>query len=101
MKQRPEVEIEYMKRIDGKNTYYFEVWVRSVKHPERIFGTIVDRCHDERHNVGIAAGALAEEIAERFDEDRDPDKTARVAMGAYDRLNQLNPIPRWGDEKPI
>jgi len=101
MKTRPEVEIQYMQRMDGSKTFYFEVWVRSTKHPERKFGSIVDRSHDERRNVGIAAGALAEHCGELFNEERNPDSAANAAQAAYDRLNQLNPIPKWGDEKPI
>jgi hypothetical protein len=98
---RPEVEIQYMKRADNSGTYYFEVWVRSITKPERKFGTIVDRGHDERRHLGIAAGALAEHCGETFNEERNPDTAAAAAMAAYDRLNALNPIPKWGDEKPI
>lgn len=97
---RAEVEIQYMKRVDGTG-YYFEVWVRSTTDPKRKFGSIVERGSDERRNLGIAAGALAEHCGELFNEERDPDQTARAAMSAYDRLNDLNPIPTWGDEKPI
>lgn len=101
MKIRPEVEIQYMKRMDRSNTYYFEVKVRSITQPHRLKVTIVDRCSDERRNIGIAAGALSEAWGEDLDEERNPDTAARAAMGAYDRLNALNPIPKWGDEKPL
>jgi hypothetical protein len=100
MKARAEVEIQYMKRIDGDG-FYFEVWVRSVSQPQRKKGTIVERCSDERKHIGIAAGALAEMWGEDLNEERDPDSAAKAAMSAYDRLNDLNPIPTWGDEKPI
>ena len=97
---RSEVEISYMKRIDGGG-YYFEVKVRSVSQPHLLKLAIVERGADERRNLGITAGAMAEEWGEQLNEDRDPGSAARAAMGAYDRLNELNPIPRWGDETPL
>ena len=97
---KPEVEIEYCMRMDGRG-YYFRVFVRSVSHPDRLMAQDVDRGADERRNMGIAAGAMAEALGEKYNENRDPDSAAQAAMGAYDRLNALNPIPNWDDEKPL
>jgi len=100
-KQRPEVELNYMKRV-GTNDHYFEVWVRSAARPDVKNGTIVDRGIRERRDIMIAAGALTEQLMENYgDGGQDPDRCAETAGRAYDQMLMTNPIPRAGDERPI
>lgn len=96
-KNRPEVEINYMKRL-GTSQYYFEVWVRSAVRPDVKQGTIVERSPDERRDLMIAAGALCENLLEKYGGGQDPDRVARLTGDTYDRMN---PSPRIGNERPL
>jgi len=100
MKQRPELELNYMKRLSTSD-YYFEVWVRSTARPDVKQGTIVERGPQERRNLAIAAGALAESLCEKYGDDRDPTSAAVLAEETYDRMLRSNPIPQVGDERPL
>jgi len=96
---KAEVEIEY--RMNPETTpasYYFNVFVRSTKVPERLKVLSIKRGPEERVNIGIAAGALAEAWGEELGEDRHPDSAANAAMRGYDRLIAANPIPGYGEQ---
>ena len=100
-KDRPEVELTYMKRL-GTSEYYFEVWVRSAVRPDVKQGSIVDRSHHERRDIAVVAAALAVNLMDQYGEgQQDPDRAASAAMNAYDTMTTLNPIPKVGDEKSI
>lgn len=97
MAMKPMVEVKLMERAD--KTQYFEIWVRSGIHRK---GTIVERDFQERMKVGIQAGALAEDVAESFnDSDIDPSECSHRAIEAYLEINLNNPRPMFGDERAL
>lgn len=99
---KPTVEIKLMERKD--RSQYFEIWVRSAKlhRGMRIRnGTIVERDFNAEVKIEAAAGAIAESIAEKYDDPIDPGEIARAARTAFLELNHENPKPILGDEDPL
>lgn len=95
--QKPMVELHLMQRQD--KTQYFEVWIRSGIHRK---GSIIERDFQERMRIEVLAGAIAEDMAESFnDSDMDPSECARRAVEAYLEISLDNPRPVLGDEAAI
>lgn len=101
LKERPSVEIRIMRRPN--KTLYFEVLVRSnIKPMLKNKGILeFERGINQRGTVGILAGALAEQLCERYGDTLDPSTVAATAERAYARLMAENPaVFGIGDELP-
>jgi hypothetical protein len=98
--QKSTVEIKLMQRKNG--TQYFEVWVRSAIRPELRRGSIVERDFRAKAQIPILAGAIAEGLAESFQDPKlDPSDVAQAAAEAYHELELESPDPKLGDEARI
>lgn len=53
-----------------------------------------------RQKVGLLAGALAEDLCDRYSDTLDPGSCAKAAMDCLDELMSENPHVGWGDEAP-
>lgn len=96
---RPTVELKLMQRPD--RTQYFEVWVRSAARPRLQRATIVERNFQAEARIEVAAGAIAEELCEKYNDTLDPSEVARAARQAFLELNRENPRPQLGNEAPL
>lgn len=98
------VEVRLMQRIGlpKANKYYFEVLVRSsVRRFHKMKGIIEHEPTNQSEKIGYLAGYLAEEMADRYEENRlDPSDCARAAIEAYLELMAENPQVGIGDEIP-
>ena len=99
------VEVRLMKRMPcpkGVNPYYFEVFVRSsVRRFHKMKGIWEHERRDQTQEIGILAGHLAEEMAERYGESKlDPSDCARAAMQAYVEIMREHPHVNAGVELP-
>lgn len=94
------VELNLMQRPNG--TQYFEVWVRSSIKPELRRGSIIERDFRASTAIEILAGALAEDLAESYNDSAlDPSEVARFAREAWRELDAENPIPALGTERRL
>lgn len=93
------VEIQLTKRIqDG--SLYLSVFVRSERRPSlQLMGILEHEKTDQGQKVGMLAGALSEELCERYADTIDPSIAAREAIGAYRRLMDRARLV-LGDELP-
>jgi hypothetical protein len=98
---RENLEIELMRRTNDQ-TQYFAVWVRSQNQPHRLLGTIVERGFNEAVLIEAAAGAVAEEVCEKFEDDKlDPSFVALQARSIYQEFIIKNPRPIPGGDEPL
>jgi hypothetical protein len=81
------------RRVD--RTYYYEVRVRSIVRPNLIRIGIVNQ-RDE-HLIAAVAGAIAEELNERYGDMIEPSAVARTAQSLFHDLMQF-PTVEEGDE---
>ncbi|MCP4900892.1 MAG: hypothetical protein GY906_28325 [bacterium] len=89
-----------MQRTD--RSQYFEVWVRSAIKPWIKQGSIVERDFRESSQIEVLAGAIAEGLCEKYNDQKlDPGQCARAAREAYLELNTFNPRPLFGSEEPL
>lgn len=96
------VETRLMKRIQAKGSYYFEVLVSSTRKPGFKLKTIVEfeKGVDQSQQIGLTAGALAEEMCERYGDGIDPSIAALEAIDTYEAVMSSAHF-QLGDELPI
>ena len=98
----PTVAIRLMQRID--HSQYFEMCVssdRAFKGNRPQLRSIVERDFNAQAKLEILAGALAEDLCERFGAKLDPGQVAKTAKSVFLELNSENPKPVLGLEKPL
>lgn len=104
MGRAPTVAIRLMQRTD--KSQYFEICVSSDRTFKNAYNrpqlrSIVERDFNSEVKLEAVAGALAEELCERFGATLDPGEVARAARSLYLDFNRTNPRPVLGDEAPI
>lgn len=92
------VRIRLCRRPDG--TYYWQISVRSIVRPNLLRNGIVEANNSNPQLVGILAGALAEELCERYADKLDPSSVARAAISLFKEMEARNPQARPGYELP-
>lgn len=94
------VEVRMMKRVDD-GTYYLEVLVSSQTRvrPQLKNKGIVELKDANEQVVGVLAGALAEQLCDRYNDTVEPSQAAKDAMEAYRELMAENPVVRLGDDE--
>ena len=91
---RPAVELKLKQRVDGSQ--YIEVWVRSSARPVLRQGTIVERVNESFRRIPFVAGAIAENLCDKYGDVRDPRDVAKAAEQASLELDMDH--PSLGDE---
>jgi hypothetical protein len=89
-----------MRRYTARTDYY-EVKVRGARHQRRALIGQVEATEVRAHGpklLAVLAGALAEEIAERFHDTIEPSAAARAAVAAYEELKLENPHVYGSDD---
>lgn len=104
MLRAPTVAIRLMQRID--KSQYFEICVSSDRtfkgpHNRPQLRSIVERDFSAEAKIEVLAGALAEDLCERFGSTLDPGEVAKTARSVFLDLNNENPRPMLGDEAPV
>lgn len=100
-KPKSEVEITVKQRPD--HTLYFEVTVNGCAKPQSSMVGILEvgKERREEYAIMILAGALAEELCERVNDNLlDPDNVAHAAGRAYRDLKAKHPHIISGSELP-
>jgi hypothetical protein len=95
-----EIKVRLMQRR-ADSSYYFEVRVRSVVKPNLIRIGIVEYREDARipQKIAALAGALAEELDERYHDTIEPSAAAATALECYREL-MAKPYVNEGTEPP-
>ena len=99
--QKPSVKVRLLQRAD--KTHYWEVSVRSKKYPRLLSKGIWEWArNDQAHEVGILAGAMAEQLAAKYKDTRmDPDSCYHDARRIYKAIRaRNNQLYGMGDELP-
>lgn len=92
------VRIRLCRRPDG--THYWQISVRSIVRPTLLRNGIIEAAAANSQLVGCLAGALAEELCERYNDKLDPSSVANTATQLFQQLQQRNPEARPGYEPP-
>lgn len=96
------VEVAVYMRTDQSK--YYQIKIRSaVKRGVCRLGILEiegESMQKDRQRVGALAGAMTEELCEKYGDSLDPDDVARQAMSAHQELVMETPALLWGDELP-
>ena len=97
MTSKPTVQLSLFQRPN--NSLYWEVRVRCTLRPVARLG-FLEQYKATEQTVGVLAGALAEELCERYHDTLDPSECDRIAREAYREIIADLPKPKPGDELP-